>query len=114
MRLFARGRFGNVSLLRNGPIGSSLFLKQGKDDRYSWARQAGLLATVPFLLAAPPIIGLLIGRFLDNRFNTTPILTIVFIVLGFIAGAREVASVLRKASEGDKQDERNRNGPKEP
>jgi len=73
-----------------------------------------LLATVPFLLAAPPIIGLLIGRFLDNRFNTTPILTIVFIVLGFVAGAREVASVLRKANEGEKQDERDRTGRDEP
>jgi len=96
--------------LRIEPIGSSLSLKKGKDDRYVWARQAGLLATVPFLLAAPPIIGLLIGRFLDNRFNTTPILTIVFLALGFIAGAREVASVLRKASEDEKRDERNGNG----
>ena len=82
-------------------------LKEKKDDRYAWARQGGLLATVPFLMAAPPIIGLLIGRYLDNRFNTNPILTIVFLVLGFAASVREVAVVLKKASSdnSDKRDD---------
>ena len=80
-------------------------LKEKKDDRYAWARQGGLLATVPFLMAAPPIIGLLIGRYLDNRFNTNPILTIVFLVLGFAASVREVAGVLKKAS-SDNSDKR--------
>ena len=56
-----------------------------------------MLATIPFLMAAPPIIGLLIGRYPDNRFNTNPILTIVFLVLGFVASVREVAVVLKKA-----------------
>lgn len=60
-------------------------------------RQAGLLATIPFLMAVPPVIGLLIGRYLDNRFDTNPIFTIVFLVFGFAASVREVADVLKKA-----------------
>ena len=80
-------------------------LKEKKDDRYTWARQGGLLATIPFLMAAPPIIGLLIGRYLDSRFNTNPILTIVFLVLGFVASVREVAVVLKKAG-SDNSDKR--------
>lgn len=64
-----------------------------------------MLATVPFLMAAPPIIGVLIGRYLDNRFNTNPILTIVFLILGFAASVREVANVLKKANSGNDDDQ---------
>ena len=72
-------------------------------DRYAWARQGGLLATIPFLMAVPPIAGLLIGRFLDNRFDTNPIFTIVFLIFGFAASVREVANVLKKADAGNGQ-----------
>lgn len=76
-------------------------------DRYAWARQAGLLSTIPFLMAAPPIAGLLIGRYLDKKFNVQPLFTIIFLLLGFAAGVREVALVLKKANapgDGDKGD----------
>jgi ATP synthase protein I len=76
-------------------------------DRYNWARQMGLLSTIPFLMAVPPIAGLLIGRYLDKRFNAYPVFTIIFLLLGFAAGVREVALVIRKANaptDGDKRD----------
>lgn len=68
------------------------------DERRSYLRQSGLLATVPFLLAVPPVAGLLIGRFLDSKFDTDPIITIVLMILGFVAGAKETASVIKKAN----------------
>jgi F0F1-type ATP synthase assembly protein I len=56
-------------------------------------------------MAVPPIAGLLIGRYLDNRFNTNLIFTIVLLVMGFIASFREVKSVLKKAEQkSDKND----------
>ena len=77
-------------------------------DRYAWARQAGMLSTIPFLMVVPPIAGLLIGRFIDRKFDTQPAFTIVFLVLGFAAGVREVAIVLKRANDsandGDKRD----------
>lgn len=77
-------------------------------DRYNWARQMGLLSTIPFLMAVPPIAGLLIGRYLDKKFNAYPVLTIVFMLLGFAAGVREVALVIRKANAPDNGDKRDR------
>lgn len=71
-----------------------------KKDRYGWARQSGLLATIPFLMAVPPVVGLLVGRYLDDRFDTNPIFTIVFLIFGFAAAVREVAAVLKKANAG--------------
>ena len=49
-------------------------------------------------MAVPPVVGLLIGRYLDKRFDTNPIFTIVFLIFGFVASVREVASVLKKAN----------------
>ena len=57
-------------------------------------------------MAVPPVVGLLAGRYLDNRFDTNPIFTIVFLIFGFAAAVREVASVLKKA---DTENDRKRN-----
>jgi ATP synthase protein I len=85
------------------------------DERYRWARQAGLLGTIPFLLAIPPIAGVFIGRWIDEKAGTTPAFTIVFVILGFVAGVREVASVLKKVNRDSdgakKQNHRNDDGP---
>lgn len=67
-------------------------------DQYSWVRQAGLLSTIPFLMSVPPIAGLLIGRYLDKKFDLQPLFTIVLLLLGFAAGVREVILVIRKAN----------------
>lgn len=69
-------------------------------------RQSGLLATIPFMMAVPPIAGLLIGRFIDGRLHTNPAFTIIFMVFGFAAGIKEVASVLKKANAENKKDEK--------
>lgn len=77
-------------------------------DRYQRVRQAGLLSTIPFLMAVPPIAGLLIGRYLDKKFTVQPLFTIVCMLLGFAAGVREVMLALKKANaptdDGDKRD----------
>jgi F0F1-type ATP synthase assembly protein I len=80
--------------------------KEKSDERRGYLRQSGLLATVPFLLAVPPVAGLMIGRWIDGKLGTDPIFMIVLLILGFVAGARETASVIKKASpdEGDEKD----------
>jgi F0F1-type ATP synthase assembly protein I len=71
-----------------------------------------MLSTIPFLMVVPPIAGVLIGRFIDRKLDTQPAFTIVFLALGFAAGVREVAIVLKRANaranDGDKRD---RNAP---
>jgi F0F1-type ATP synthase assembly protein I len=72
--------------------------KKKEDDRYWMMRQIGLLTTIPLLLAVSPLIGYFMGRFLDGKLHTEPVISIVFLILGFIAGARQVANVVRKAN----------------
>lgn len=78
--------------------------KRSEDDRYSAIRQAGLLTTIPVLLAVSPIVGLFIGRFLDRKLNTDPIFSITFLIIGFVAGAKQVARVVKLASKDVKKD----------
>jgi F0F1-type ATP synthase assembly protein I len=78
-----------------------------KNDRYWAMRQVGLLTTIPVLLAVSPLIGFFMGRFLDGKLSTDPIFTIVFLILGFIAGARQTARVIKLAG---KEQKRNNDG----
>ena len=61
--------------------------------------------------AAGTIAGLLIGRFIDRKLDIQPAFTIVFLVLGFAAGVREVAIVLKRANAQNDGDKRDRNAP---
>jgi F0F1-type ATP synthase assembly protein I len=79
--------------------------KKSEDDRYLALRRAGLLSTVPVLLAASPIIGFYMGRFLDTKLGTDPTFSIIFLVLGFVAGGVQVAKVVKLANkEPNKKD----------
>ena len=69
-------------------------------DHPPWTRRVGEFLAIPFTLAAAPTIGVLVGWVLDRKLGTFPVLTIVLLVLGFIAGAREVwRSVKRSESD---------------
>jgi ATP synthase protein I len=78
----------------------------GENDRYKAVRQAGLLTTIPVLLTVAPLIGFFIGRFLDGKFNTDPILTVVFLVLGFVAAARQITSIVKAANRDSEKPDR--------
>ena len=69
--------------------------KNNKEDRYKTVRQAGLLSTIPVLLTVAPLVGFFMGRFIDGKLGTDPIFTIVFLVFGFIAGARQIARIIK-------------------
>ena len=57
-----------------------------------------MLTTVPVLLAISPIIGYYMGRFLDGKLGTEPYLSIVFLILGFVSGAVQVARMIKLAN----------------
>lgn len=77
--------------------------KRDEENRYEAIRQAGLLTTIPILLAASPIIGFLIGKFIDRKLGTEPVFSAIFLILGFIAGAVQVVRVVRIADRTSKQ-----------
>ena len=78
-----------------------------RDPRYEGLRTAGLLLAIPTLLIVSPLVGFFLGSWLDGRFRTTPWLSIVGLVLGFVAGGRETYRIYRRSqAEEEKQKRR--------
>jgi len=61
----------------------------------------GMMVMIPFVLAVPPVVGLLIGRWLDGFFGTSPFLMIFLLIAGLIAGIREFYKLLKKAKNAE-------------
>lgn len=64
---------------------------------------AGLYLAVPGILLAAPTIGFFIGDWADGKLGTQPYLMIVGLVLGFVAAAREIFNLLKKAQAIDEE-----------
>ncbi len=63
---------------------------------------------IGFMLAACVLGGYLVGSYLDSKFGTEPWLLIVFIIMCFAAGFREIYNILKKITKettnNDKKD----------
>jgi len=64
-------------------------------------RQVGLLTSIPFILALAPIVGFLLGKFLDQKFRTQPWLACILLGLGFVAGVRESIEIVKMSQRED-------------
>lgn len=67
-----------------------------EEQKQKTIRQLGVYMTLPFVLAVPPVLGWLIGSWLDKKLNTAPFLMYLLIVLGFISGFREFFRILKR------------------
>ena len=68
------------------------------DEKSEWIRQLGLLSTIPILMAVGPLVGYFIGKWLDNWAGTSPWLSVILLILGFVAAGKEIYNILRKVN----------------
>jgi len=66
-------------------------------SKYRGMRLIALLGTIPIMLAVSPLVGYGLGYLLDRWLHTGQVLRFVFMVVGFIAGVREMIRLLRRA-----------------
>ncbi len=62
-------------------------------------RMVGVLSTVGLTMVFATVIGLFFGHWLDMKFGTSPWLTAVFLLLGIIAGFRNLFIYVKKSQE---------------
>lgn len=67
-----------------------------KEDTKKLVRLLAVVSSVGLSLVIATFLGLALGLWLDSKFGTKPILTIVFLVLGIIAGFRNYYLIMRK------------------
>jgi len=77
------------------------FLGGNPDHKYKRVRQLGLLTAIPMILAAAPLIGYFLGRWLDGKFNTEPLFMLILLAVGLVAGVRETLLIIRKAQDAE-------------
>lgn len=64
-------------------------------------RNVGLIITIPTVFAVGPIVGFLIGNWIDQKWLTDPWGKTVLSLLGFIASVRQVIYLIKTATKGD-------------
>jgi len=72
-----------------------------KNDR-TYA-QIALLGAVPAILVAAPLIGFFAGRWADGKLGSEPYLTILGIILGFVAAGREIYKLVKRSEQLEKE-----------
>jgi ATP synthase protein I len=71
------------------------FFSMKKETRHS-IRELAFFSSLGFSIALSIFIGLAVGVYLDRRFETHPWLTLAFLVIGIVAGFRNIALALKK------------------
>ena len=61
-----------------------------------WFRELAYYASLGLSMAFAIFIGLGIGIYLDRVLHTTPWLTLIFLLVGIIAGFRNIALAIKK------------------
>ena len=68
------------------------------------------MGTVPAIMVAAPAVGFFAGRWVDGRLHTAPYLTILGVMLGFVAAGREIYGLVKKAQNLDKENDSDTDG----
>lgn len=77
-----------------------------EDDRQLF-KSLGFLSSIGISMVASTIIGLAMGYYLDQWLETSPWLTLIFLVFGIIAGFRNMFILTRReVRRQQEQDER--------
>jgi ATP synthase protein I len=67
-----------------------------KEDTKKSLKLVGLASTLGLTIVIATFIGLAVGLWLDRVFNTSPWLTVIFLVVGIIAGFRNFYRFMSK------------------
>ncbi len=67
-----------------------------KEDTRQALKLVGLASTLGLTIVIATFIGLALGLWLDRVFNTSPWLTVIFLILGIIAGFRNFYRFMSK------------------
>ncbi len=67
-----------------------------KEDTKKSLKLVGLASTLGLTIVIATFIGLAVGIWLDRVFNTSPWLTVIFLILGIIAGFRNFYRFMSK------------------
>lgn len=66
-------------------------------------RNMGIILTIPMVFAAGPIIGYLIGNWMDLKWHLDPWGKTILSLLGFVASVKQVIEFIKRSTSNDEQ-----------
>lgn len=75
--------------------------EKNRKESYRSMRQVGLLTSIPMLLLISPLLGYWFGTLADRWLHCRPWGSTIGLVLGMVAGVREVVRIVRRAGEDE-------------
>ncbi|GIV15268.1 MAG: hypothetical protein KatS3mg022_0703 [Armatimonadota bacterium] len=67
-------------------------------------RAMALASTIGLSLVIPPVLGYFAGRWLDGRFGTEPILSMVGLIVGIVLGFVEMVRILQQIEREERKE----------
>lgn len=61
--------------------------------------QIGIATSIPFVMAAGPIVGYFLGSWLDGWLSTGPYLMTICSILGLVSSARETIKLIQRLNQ---------------
>ncbi len=77
----------------DGPIPSTLTM--GKNDIW-WKTGVQIFSDISTWIIVPVILALIIGKYLDNKYNTKPWIFFILIILSFLLSAYGIVKTVKK------------------
>jgi F0F1-type ATP synthase assembly protein I len=77
---------------------SRVLILKTNDKFYPLARNIGIIITIPMVFVAGPVIGLLIGQWIDQKWLTDPWAKVILSLLGFIGSIKQVIALIKRAT----------------
>lgn len=68
-----------------------------KKETLRYLKEYAYFSTIGLSVALSIFIGLAIGVYLDRRWDTAPWLTLIFLVLGILAGYKNIGLAIKKS-----------------
>jgi ATP synthase protein I len=68
-----------------------------KKQTARYLKELGFFSSIGLSVALAIFIGLGIGIYLDRKWGTSPWLTLIFLVLGIVAGYRNIGLAIKKS-----------------
>ena len=77
---------------------------KNKNAVYKWIKITGLMSFLPFVLAAGPFAGYLIGSYLQSRYNTSQYVVLIAVFIGFTGSVMETVKLVKFALRTENRD----------
>ena len=66
-------------------------------------RAMALASTIGLSLVIPPVLGYFAGRWLDGRFGTEPVISMIGLVVGIVLGFMEMVHILHQIERAERE-----------